>query len=48
MILLVEFPEIWWTNQKLFPVDIIPPLLSILIYRLGMDNRPFGGRSSDT
>jgi hypothetical protein len=30
------------------PVNIIPPLLSVLVYRLGMNNMPVGGRSSET
>jgi hypothetical protein len=30
------------------PVNIIPPWLSMLIYRLGMNNRPVGGSSADT
>jgi hypothetical protein len=29
-------------------VNIIPPRLSILIYRLGMSNKLVGGRSSET
>jgi hypothetical protein len=28
------YRELWWTNQG-FPVDIIPPWFSILIYHLG-------------
>jgi hypothetical protein len=27
--------ELWWTNQDLFFVDIIPPWFSVLIYYLG-------------
>jgi hypothetical protein len=30
------------------PVNIIPPWLSILIYHLGDEPRPVGGRSSET
>jgi hypothetical protein len=30
------------------PVNIVPPWLSMLIYHLGMNNRPAGGRSSET
>jgi hypothetical protein len=30
------------------PVNIIPQWLSAVIYRLGMNNRPVGGRSSET
>jgi hypothetical protein len=26
---------IWWANEKYFPVDIIPPCFSMLIYYLG-------------
>jgi hypothetical protein len=32
--------ELWWTNQESSPVDIIPPRFSMLIYHLGMNNRP--------
>jgi hypothetical protein len=39
--------DLWWTNQ-FSPVDIIPPCLSMLFYHLGMNNRPVGGRSSET
>jgi hypothetical protein len=27
--------ELWWTNQEFSSVDIIPPWLSMLIYKLG-------------
>jgi hypothetical protein len=27
--------ELWCTNQKFFPVDIIPPWFSMLSYHLG-------------
>jgi hypothetical protein len=27
--------ELWWTNQKFFSVDIIPPWFSMPIYHLG-------------
>jgi hypothetical protein len=27
--------ELWWTNQEISPVDIIPSWLSMLIYLLG-------------
>jgi hypothetical protein len=40
--------EIWWTNQEFFPVDIMPPWISMLIYHMGMNNRLVGGRSSET
>jgi hypothetical protein len=40
--------ELCWTNQEFFPVDIIPPWLSIPICHLGDKNRPVGGRSSET
>jgi hypothetical protein len=26
--------KLWWKNQELFPVDIIPPWFSVLIYHL--------------
>jgi hypothetical protein len=39
--------ELSWTNQ-FSSVDIIPPWFSNLIYHLGMNNRPGGGRSSET
>jgi hypothetical protein len=32
----------------LYPVNIIPPLFSILIYHLGDEDRPIGSRSSET
>jgi hypothetical protein len=35
-------------NQEFCPVDIIPPLFSVLIYHLGDEQIPFGGRSSET
>jgi hypothetical protein len=31
-----------------FPINIIPPLLSILIYHMGINNRSLGGHSSET
>jgi hypothetical protein len=34
--------ELGWTNQKYLPVDIIPPWFSMLIYHLGVNNRPIG------
>jgi hypothetical protein len=37
-----------WTNQELFPVDIIQPWFSMFMYHMGMNNRPVGGRSSET
>jgi hypothetical protein len=40
--------ELWWTNQKLFSPDIIPPWFYMLVYHLGVNNRPVGGRSSET
>jgi hypothetical protein len=39
--------ELWWTIQEFYLPDIIPPWLSMLIY-LGTNNRPVGGRSSET
>jgi hypothetical protein len=39
--------ELWWTNQGVFSIDIIPPRLSILIYDLGEENTSFGGGSSE-
>jgi hypothetical protein len=27
--------ELWWTNQELIPVNIIPPTFTMLIYHLG-------------
>jgi hypothetical protein len=33
---------------RVYPVDVIPPYLSILIYHLRDENRPVDGRSSDT
>jgi hypothetical protein len=33
---------------RFYPVSIIPPWLSILMYQPGMNNGPFGGRSSET
>jgi hypothetical protein len=39
--------ELWWMNQ-VSSVDIIPPWFSMLIYHLGINNRPVGGRSSET
>jgi hypothetical protein len=38
--------KIWWKNQQFFPVDIIPPWFSILIYTWGMNNRHVDGHSS--
>jgi hypothetical protein len=35
-------------NQEISPVDIIPPWFSMLIYHMGVNNRPFCGRSSET
>jgi hypothetical protein len=29
--------ELWWTNQKFTPVDIIPSWLYMLIYYLGYE-----------
>jgi magnesium-transporting ATPase (P-type) len=39
----VFFRVLWF-----FPVSVIPSWLSILIYHLGMNNRPDAGRSSET
>jgi hypothetical protein len=30
---------LWWTNQELSPVDIIPPRFSMLIYHLGDEQK---------
>jgi hypothetical protein len=30
----VGLEELWWTNKKLFSVDIIPPWLFMLKYHL--------------
>jgi hypothetical protein len=35
-------------SSLVFPVNIIPPWLSMVIYHLGANNRPIGGRSSET
>jgi hypothetical protein len=43
----VGLPHIWWTNQEYSPLDIIPPWFSILIYHLGMSNRPVRGLHSE-
>jgi hypothetical protein len=32
--MLVGLPELWWTNQEFFPVDLILPWFSMLIYHL--------------
>jgi hypothetical protein len=40
--------ELWRTNQEFSPADVIPPWFFVLIYHLGKNNRPVGGRSSDT
>jgi hypothetical protein len=40
--------DIWWTNQDFSPVDNIPPWFSMIMYHLGMNNRPVGGCSSET
>jgi hypothetical protein len=32
--------ELWWMNQKISPINIIPPWFSMLIYHLEMNNRP--------
>jgi hypothetical protein len=40
--------EIWWTDQELSPVDIIPPWFSMLIYHLGINSRLVSGSSSET
>jgi hypothetical protein len=41
--------ELWWRSQEFFSFGIIiPPWLSIVIYHLGMNNTPVGGRSSET
>jgi len=49
MILLVGLPESALVEESgVFPVDIIPPWFSVLIYRLEANNRPVGDRSSET
>jgi hypothetical protein len=40
--------EFWWTSQEFSPAGFISPYFSILIYHLGMNNRPVGGRGSET
>jgi hypothetical protein len=40
--------EFWWTNPEFSSVDIIPSCFSLFIYHLGVNNRPVGGRSSET
>jgi hypothetical protein len=40
--------DLWWKNQELSPVDIIPPWFSILIIIWEMNNRRVGGSSSET
>jgi hypothetical protein len=47
--------ECMWYCQRVlvdesgvFPVDIMPLWISMLIYHLGMNNRLVGGRSSET
>jgi hypothetical protein len=32
--------QLWWRNQEFYPVDIIPSLFSMLIYQVGMKNKP--------
>jgi hypothetical protein len=40
--------EFWWSDQEFSPFDIIAPWFSMLVYHLGEENRPVGGRSSET
>jgi hypothetical protein len=40
--------QVFLPVPRVSPVNIIPPLLSMLIYHLGMNNRPGGGCSSET
>jgi hypothetical protein len=40
--------ELWWKNKKFSPVDINSPWFFMLIYHLGMNNMPVGGRISET
>jgi hypothetical protein len=47
--------DLWWTKRtrlsqisSVFPVNIIPPRLSIFMYYLGVNNSLVGGRSSET
>jgi hypothetical protein len=40
--------ELWWTNQEYYPVYIIPPWFSMLLYHQGMNSRPVGDHSSET
>jgi hypothetical protein len=42
------YRELWWTNLESFSVDVIPLWSFMLIYHLGMINRPIGGSSSET
>jgi hypothetical protein len=40
--------ELWWTSQEFSPASIIiSPWLSMLIYHLGMNNRPVGVSACD-
>jgi hypothetical protein len=39
--------ELWWTNQVVSLVGIIPPWFSMLIITWGMNDKPVGGRSSE-
>jgi hypothetical protein len=39
--------ELWWTNQELYPVDIIRLSFSMLM-TLGVKNITVGGSSSET
>jgi hypothetical protein len=44
----VALGQVFLRVLKFSPVIIIPLWLSILIYHLGINNRPIGGCSSET
>jgi hypothetical protein len=48
MVDTVALGQVYLRVLRFSPVNIIPPSLSVLVYRLGMNNRPIGGRSSET
>jgi hypothetical protein len=44
----VALAKVFLRVPRFSPVNIIPPWFSILIYHLGMNNRPVDGHSSET
>jgi hypothetical protein len=44
----VALGKVFFRVLQLSPVNIIPPWLTMFIYHQGMNNRPVGGRSSET